>query len=649
MQSRVFAFLVVALAAGQAPAQTRGEGPTEEAPRTGVQAILIRNPDPADGAPPYALADQFGRVQRLVEASPGRDIDRYVGERVRIRHDSGRTLLASQIDFPELSDPGPRLAERPVRRPVSPAQFIAPRGASRIEDADARPGRRARYAVRPAQVAAEEPAAPLDLDRVIAEEERESLPTPARGQRLEPIPAEENYPETVEGEVVYDDSADGGRFYEDYDGEGGGCPHCSVGGREPYYEEGPSPSGCAHCRAKRRGALLGLCATCGRGAGWCGPTCDPPSQPGVYGRVDYLLWWVDGMNTPPLVTTNDLGNAPLLGDPGTRVVYQGELVDDARSGLRLTVGAWLDNRRDLAIEGDWLVLETETDVFSFSDPTGAGVLGRPFYNVARVNSQGTLLGPGEDVQLVAFNEQVGGTLDIRASSRLQSLGLRARTGICCRDLGGCGPCGCSSCSAGARAPSAGVSRVDFTAGYRFIELEEILSFNESVTNLANESNAVVNESFDTNNEFHGVDLGFVYDLQSRRWGLELTGRVALGNTQQRVIVAGSTTSAGQTAQGGILAQTSNIGRYERDRFSAIPELGARLSYRVTPRLSVAAGYTLLYWANVVRPGDVIDYSIDGRLAPVAIAAATANSHPRFDWEETSVWAHGLDVGLDYRY
>ena len=48
----------------------------------------------------YALADQSGSVQRFVEAVPGIDLEPYVGYAVKVKHDTGRTLLASQLELP---------------------------------------------------------------------------------------------------------------------------------------------------------------------------------------------------------------------------------------------------------------------------------------------------------------------------------------------------------------------------------------------------------------------------------------------------------------------------------------------------------------------------------------------------------------------
>ena len=77
----------------------------------GQLARLVHNPDPTPGAPPFALTDQSGVIQRYVEPVPGVDLNSYVDNVVVVRHDTGRTLLASQLELP--SQPlYPMLGER---------------------------------------------------------------------------------------------------------------------------------------------------------------------------------------------------------------------------------------------------------------------------------------------------------------------------------------------------------------------------------------------------------------------------------------------------------------------------------------------------------------------------------------------------------
>jgi hypothetical protein len=73
--------------------------PRQAAPR-GPLARLVRNPDRSEGMPPFALTDQTGTIQRYVEPVPGIDLAPHVGQVVTVRHDTGPTLLASQLELP---------------------------------------------------------------------------------------------------------------------------------------------------------------------------------------------------------------------------------------------------------------------------------------------------------------------------------------------------------------------------------------------------------------------------------------------------------------------------------------------------------------------------------------------------------------------
>ncbi|MEM6798275.1 MAG: hypothetical protein AAF589_02060 [Planctomycetota bacterium] len=77
-------------------------------------ALLVRNPTAESGAPPFALADDQGRIQRFVEPTTSIPLDRFVGQVVRVNHDTGQTLLASQLDLPTTDSP-PRVLVLPVQ------------------------------------------------------------------------------------------------------------------------------------------------------------------------------------------------------------------------------------------------------------------------------------------------------------------------------------------------------------------------------------------------------------------------------------------------------------------------------------------------------------------------------------------------------
>lgn len=621
----------------------------------GALAVLIRNADRSNGAPPYALADEYGRVQRFVEPSPGTDLTPYIGTRVRVKQDTGKTLLSSQLDLPREIETLDVL--QPINRtPVAPSQFVPPNRGSRIK-ALRQPARR-NDNLRRVQFDDADPTTPIDLEDVLPDpvkvDASDLSPTPAGTegsfsdkQSIEPIVIEE-LPLT---RPQYDDSYESHSVGNGQHGDD--CPHCRAK-QEASYRTSPV-HGCTKCNSKQT-----HCKNCKQCKSCAGPSCCPASEPGVYGRAEYLLWWFDGMNTPPLVTTGTVGSEAVLGQEGTQVAFGGNLLDDARSGLRFTIGAWLDDQRNFAIEADWLFMETESVGFSAGDLTGASVIGRPFYNLSPLANDGvTILPPAEDAQLVSFPGLVAGTVNVSARSEFDTFGLRLRTGLCCREIGGCGnSCSkgaCNSCGPNYGGNATAISRIDFITGYRYANLDESLTINENLTSLstANPGTFQITDQFDTDNEFHGVDLGFISEWENRRWAVELMSRIALGSTRQRVRINGSTTTSNNGAtfnsSGGLLALDSNIGEYKRSQFGVLPELSARLGYKITPDLRLSVAYSLMYWANVVRPGDQIDLSVDPILIPPTEATPTSSSHPQFSFTETGLWAHGLNFGLDYRY
>jgi hypothetical protein len=166
---------------------------------------------------------------------------------------------------------------------------------------------------------------------------------------------------------------------------------------------------------------------------------------------------------------------------------------------------------------------------------------------------------------------------------------------------------------------------------------------------------VLNDRFDTSNDFFGGELGFSVDWARQRWSLELLSRIAIGNTNQKVTISGDNTATApddtvETKQGGLLTQDSNIGRYERDEFSVIPQVGLTGGYLITDQLKFTVGYSLLYWSRVVRPGDQIDLEVNpGKIDFDPLAGDLDPARPRFEFRDTDIWAHGLNVGLDYHW
>jgi|GEM_PF-1125983 len=557
---------------------------------SGLRGKLVNNPNTQDGSPAFALVDRYGGVLRYIEPVESVDLEPYLGKAVAVRRDTGDILLASQLALPRKNSQ--------TRRSSS--------------------------------------ANGLQL-----------------AQNLEPIPAGEPVP-ADETPSEPQPTADGHDHHHDpihHDDEGivyEGPVYLDEG---EAYGDGLNFGGCPDCGD----------VTCQRRSGGCGF-----GARGVfYAHAEYLHWETKGMEIPPLVIQFQdftLPSGPVVG-PITTIFGGHEIFEDNRNGGRITLGLWLDDYGQWAIEGDYLALEDEslTRVFGVKDglvPAVGNFIGRPFFNTGIIGGDVDSRGPSqEDVD----TNRLDGTVTVRANTRFQTGGIRLRHNLCCRE--GCSTCcgdavscgsgvGCGSgilCEFGPfnrlyRLLRKGTRRTDILLGYRYASLEDDLSVMEDLSEftsistnpptLGNELD--VTDIFETRNEFHGGEIGYETEWSHNRWSLSLLTKIAIGSTNQRVRINGSTViddglGLVETSRGGLLTQgfdhpgvdgiagnaddfyVGNIGEYERDEFSVLPELGMTLGYNMTRRLKLTAGYTLLYWSNVVRAGEQVDLDVNGNL------------------------------------
>ncbi len=353
-------------------------------------------------------------------------------------------------------------------------------------------------------------------------------------------------------------------------------------------------------------------------------------------RAEYLYWKTEGMDVPALVTSSPAATpqsqAAILGQPGTRTLFGGgDINDDWVSGVRFRSGFWLTQQGTFAIESEYFqLLGDQSDGFQASGD-GAPILGRPFFDVSR----------GFDTaQLISFPNRVSGSVGVTSDSDLKSFLINGRAGLC--PVGVCNANGESD-------------RVDWIVGYRYIQLEDQLGFTENLTSqVANAPGTIaIQESFRTKNEFNGLQLGVVHQANFRRAWLESMLRIGIGNNTQSVDIRGNTsiTENGQTDTftGGLLAQRTNIGKYERDQFTMIPEVGATLGIRLTDWLDATVGYSVLYFPSVVRAGSQIDTDLNSNLLPPENPIVVDGLRPQFKFIESDYWAHGLNVGAELRF
>ncbi len=353
-------------------------------------------------------------------------------------------------------------------------------------------------------------------------------------------------------------------------------------------------------------------------------------------RGEYLLWTVDGFSTPALVTTSTPGTARdvagLLGQPTTTVLFgNADLTDQIRPGGRINVGTWFDSCAASGVEATFWAL-ADRNTFASFDSTAFPILARPFFNVEPGFE-------GQDAELAAFPGELEGNISVAAQTRMHGAEILYRHAL-------------------SRLPH----RVDYLVGYRYTQLDDDLLITDFKRTLTGGGGLAVGttlsefDRFQTENQFHGAELGVVTELRHCNWTLELLTKVAVGNTHSRVAIDGSTTVTVPvpggpadvvTTPSGLLAQQTNIGIYEQNNFSMIPELTLTAGYNVTHNLRAMIGYTFIYWSRVARAGDQIDTDLN--LSQLAPGGLNGISRPEFPGVVTDVWVQGLNLSLEYRF
>jgi hypothetical protein len=360
------------------------------------------------------------------------------------------------------------------------------------------------------------------------------------------------------------------------------------------------------------------------------PSCAPVGYR-WYAAAEFLQWRVKGQESPPLLTID--------GTP----VSAADVDAHTRQGARFTVGHWLDipECHPWAIEGSFMFLgmRRASNIFASN---GVATLAHPFID-ADTGAPDSL--PVAIAGSAAADPRVGGT-SIEAASQLWSGEVNLRREIW-RNCHG---------------------HFDFLFGYRQLQLDESLTVRDLVmydVSASPLSGATVGgiDFFGTHNRLFTGQVGLEAELNWRGLFIDAWGKFAMGGLQEVVNINGGTTIVstpglppvpgnlvGQSA-GSLYAQPSNIGHYERERFSILPEVGVTVGYQITSNVRIGAGYNFLYLNNVVRPGDAIDTTITRtqipQLQPGATVPGTRPAPPTF--VETSYWAHGITAMLEFRY
>ncbi|HEV3258853.1 MAG TPA: BBP7 family outer membrane beta-barrel protein [Gemmataceae bacterium] len=373
----------------------------------------------------------------------------------------------------------------------------------------------------------------------------------------------------------------------------------------------------------------------------------PSADSSIWVSAEYLMWWFKNSPAPvPLVTTGDptaaVGGLPVpgaIGGPSTQVLLGGSDIDThGQSGGRFMAGYWADGAGTLGLEAGYL-FSGEHSVTQSVASDGSTLLAVPFFNPLTHADE---IGPLAGLPTAGLGTFAGGDALTLASS-LQGAELNGVMNV-------------DSC------PS---SRLDVLAGFRWLRLREDLSF----ATVSNDAPGVArdplfftpftfttHDEFDAHNNFYGGQLGVRAEYNWGHFFFNAAGKIGLGEVHETATINGNSTEiVGKVTvgfPGGVFAGPTNIGRYSRDQFAAVPEGSANVGFEFAQHARVFVGYTFLYISEVLRPGDEIDHTINPTRTGLATAGTTVPldpARPAFDFRSSTFWAQGINAGLELHY
>jgi hypothetical protein len=365
----------------------------------------------------------------------------------------------------------------------------------------------------------------------------------------------------------------------------------------------------------------GSCGSAPCGTASCASDCS--SSSGGWFESETILWWPKGSTATTLVVGGNnqtvRPSTPLAGG------QDNPLGNELLAGMRLNMGMWTDCNQNFGIgaRGWGLLTNGPTNTYN-NNGNSTGV---PFFN--------TSLTPGaEDVYLINVSAGVNGantgTIQVKNDLDLTAGEVYGRM-LLVRD---------------------GKSRVDLLGGYTFTRLDTELGlrtqFTDGITNtIQNGTVITTQDTFGTKNEFHGGHIGLLNEVSKGRFAFSALGKIALGNMHQSSTISGSYTEAAPNLpvvrdSRGLFAQSSNIGTLSRDRFSFLPEAGAKMKYQLG-RAQLGIGYTLLLFPSVAVAGSQVNRNVD----VAGIGGTMTSPSPRLVSE--TMFIHGLDLGVTFKF
>lgn len=373
------------------------------------------------------------------------------------------------------------------------------------------------------------------------------------------------------------------------------------------------------------GACNSFASACNTASG-CGPRANN------WFSAETLLWFAQDQQSAVLATTSAQGVLPVAGAPGVSNVFGGPdgMERGLLPGFRVSGGRYFGDCDKIGIGGRAFGIFSSEDQFNATSD-GTTTLGVPFFNVAGLPT------PLSDAYLVGFSTAGGIPVSSGNISARSDLDMITAEGSVYVLLG-----------------RSNDHRIDLVGGYTFSKLKNSIGLHTESTNLftgdliPDGTIFTTDDLFATHNVFHGGHLGVLSSVVRNRVSLSTLSKISFGNMRQSRAITGSSLQddAGTVSgfSGGLFAQQSNIGTSSRDTFAFIPELGVKLGYSFRENLQLTVGYTFLMYSSVAMAGEQMDSVLD-----LTQVGGPAGTRPATDFQDSSFWLQGVDLGLTWNF
>ncbi len=421
--------------------------------------------------------------------------------------------------------------------------------------------------------------------------------------------------------------------------------------------------------------------------GWGGPgeNLGYGAAPQWWVDSEYLLWFTKGQPVlHPLLTTSAPVDMGVLGAASTTtLVDRGSLGYNVISGLRMTAGFFGDADRRFGFNMTGFFTERRSNIQNFGglgNVAGVPILARPIVDANLATSTIVLSGPDFGPASVQVGTNTS-TYSIEPSAvwNLYRSGPGSRM----------------------------VWSLDFMAGYRFFQLKEELWISSYtalngttvlpifqtgpfgvITLVGSQSNPAqanfggviaqtpcfldVRDRFKATNQFNGLGFGLRSEARYGMVTASANAKISVGNMHQRLEIFGGSAFYDPTgvsgaqvinalvpgvgggrgaSYGGVLASGANIGTFDSDRFSFLPEFGATVGIALTKGLTGYLGMNFLYMPDVIRPGNQANPTVSSAAIPFGsnFGAPGGIRAERMLFDQSDCWLGGISLGLQLRY